>query len=63
MGHVAYIRKTANNAVFIAVNRWCDDAYVEIPQEFTSCNVFFGNQPQDNVLKIDKESFAILIKR
>lgn len=62
MGHIVYMRKNSENAVIIAVNRWCDDAFCEIPEEFSDCKVLFGQKPENNILKIESESFAILIK-
>ncbi|MBE6728760.1 MAG: glycoside hydrolase family 13 protein [Ruminococcaceae bacterium] len=62
MGHIAYIRESLDgkNAILVAVNRWCDDAFVEIPDEFKNHQVIFGNAPENNILRIDSENICIL---
>lgn len=61
MGHIVYIRKSDNNAVLIGVNRWCDKAVCQIPEEFNNCKAVFGEPPQNNLLTINPESFTILV--
>ena len=65
MGHIVYIRESLDkkNSVLIAVNRWCDAAFTDIPDDFENSEVIFGNAPQKNLLKIDAESFCILKKK
>lgn len=60
LGMVSYIRENEDYKILIAVNRWCQDDYLEIPDDFANCQVVYGNKPSDNKLKIDKEDFAIL---
>jgi glycosidase len=64
MGHIAYIRESIDgkNALLIAVNRWCDDEFIELPQEFTKCEILIGNAPEGNKLKINAEGICILKK-
>lgn len=64
MGHIAYIRESGDkkNALLIAVNRWCDEAFVDIPEEFIGATVLMGNAPEGNKLKIDSENICILKK-
>lgn len=63
MGHIAYIREYKENSILIAVNRWCDDSYIDIPDDFKDAIVLLGNKPDGNTLKIDKENICILKKR
>lgn len=63
MGHIVYLRENSSNAVLIAVNRWCDAAYTDIPNGFSDFEVFFGTEPENNVLKIPAEGFSVLIKK
>ena len=64
LGLISYTRENENYKVLIAVNRWCEDDYLEIPDEFIKCEVVYGNKSQKNKLKIGKQDFAILkIKR
>ena len=64
MGHIAYIRESEDkkNALLIAVNRWCDEAFVDIPKEFKDAEVLYGNAPVNDKLKIDSENICILKK-
>lgn len=64
MGHIAYIRESLNgkNALLIAVNRWCDDEYIDLPNDFFNAEVLMGNTPEGNKLKISKENICILKK-
>ena len=63
MGHIAYIREYKENSILIAVNRWCDDAFIDIPDDFKDAIVLLGNKPDGNTLKIDKENICILKRR
>ena len=60
LGLVSYVRENQDYKVLIAVNRWCEDDYLELPDEFLDSEVIYGNKLSDNKLKIDKEDFAIL---
>ena len=60
LGLVSYVRENEDYKVLIAVNRWCQDDYLEIPFEFVNSDIVYGNKPQENKLKIDKQDFAIL---
>ncbi|MEE0840604.1 MAG: alpha-amylase family glycosyl hydrolase, partial [Acutalibacteraceae bacterium] len=64
MGHIAYIRESEDktNTLLIAVNRWCDDAYIELPDGFENATILYGNTEIDKSLKIPKENFIILKK-
>lgn len=64
MGHIAYIRESFDkeNSLLIAVNRWCDEAYIDLPEGFEEASVLLGNSPKDSKLKIDSESICILKK-
>ncbi|MEE0945239.1 MAG: glycoside hydrolase family 13 protein [Acutalibacteraceae bacterium] len=64
MGHIAYIRESQDKAcsLLIAVNRWCDDAYIELPDGFENATILYGNTEIDKTLKIPKENFIILKK-
>lgn len=61
MGHIVYMRKSESNTVLVGVNRWCDDAVCEIPQEFVNSKVIFGESPIENLLTIKAESFSVLV--
>ena len=60
LGLVSFVRENENDKVLIAVNRWCQDDYLEIPFEFLNSEVVYGNAPQENKLRIGKQDFAIL---
>ncbi len=62
MGHIAYIRESQDgkNALLIAVNRWCDDEFIDLPDDFAKCEVLMGNAPENNKLKISAENVCIL---
>ena len=64
MGHIAYIRESEDkeNALLIAVNRWCDVAFVDLPKDFENAIVLYGNAPENGRLKIDSESISIIKK-
>ncbi len=64
MGHIAYIRESADkeNALLIAVNRWCDDEFIDVPEGFENATVLFGNSPEKGKIKIDAENICILKK-
>jgi hypothetical protein len=64
MGHIAYIRESQDgkNALLIAVNRWCDDEFIDLPDDFAKCEVLMGNAPENNKLKISAENVCILKK-
>lgn len=60
LGSIAYIRKCEDEQLLIAVNRWCDADFVEIPDEFKNAEVLYGNPPEGNILKLEATNFAIL---
>lgn len=63
MGHIAYIRESEDkeNALLIAVNRWCDSAVLDLPKEFKNSTALLGNPPSDDgKLIINSEDIAIL---
>lgn len=63
-GHIAYIRESIDkeNALLIAVNRWCDQAVIDLPPCFENAEVLYGNAPQNGKLTIDSENICILKK-
>ncbi len=64
MGHIAFIRESLDgkNALLVAVNRWCDDEYIDLPDGFNNAEVLMGNAPEGNKLKIGAENICILKK-
>lgn len=64
MGHIAYIRESEDkkNALLIAVNRWCDDEFIDLPEDFKNASVLIGNPPENGKLKISSENICILKK-
>ena len=65
MGHIVYIRESEDkrNALLIAVNRWCDDEFIGLPEGFEDTEVLMGNAPENGKLKINSESICILKKK
>ncbi len=65
MGHIAYIRESEDkkNSILIAVNRWCDDAFIDLPDGFQNATVLYGNAPENNQLKIGSKNICILRKQ
>ena len=63
-GHIAYVRESLDkeNALLIAVIRWCDDEYITLPDDFTNATVLMGNAPENGKLKISAENICILKK-
>lgn len=59
-GEIVYIRQKQDCKVLIAVNRWKEDSFVDIPEEFANKKALFGNSPDGTRLKIDSESFCII---
>ncbi len=59
-GHLVYMRRTGDNAVLVGINRWCDDAQVDIPNEWENGTALFGQPPHDGILTIKKESFCVI---
>lgn len=57
---IAYIRYDGKSAVLIAVNRSTDTCEIEIPKEFSSADIIFGNKPNKSILKLNCEDFAVL---
>ena len=54
------MRKAENCRVLIAVNRWNEPICVNVPEEFNSAKVLWGNPPDNSRLTINAEDFAIL---
>ncbi len=61
MGHVVYMREKGDNKVLVAVNRWCDTAFAEVPCCFDKAFAVFGNCSIDGKLAIEPESVAVLV--
>lgn len=59
-GEIVYIRKSENCRVLIAVNRWNKPICVNVPEEFNSAKVLWGNPPDNSRLTINAEDFTIL---
>ncbi len=61
-GEIVYIRKGKKDSVLVAVNRWHEPSYVEIPPEFYEATPVFGKKPENGKLCLDAEGFTILVK-
>lgn len=62
LGYIAYIRKSENNEILVAINRWCDDEIIDLPTGYENCKVLHGEKPQNGKIKIGKENYVILKK-
>ncbi|MBR6743139.1 MAG: glycoside hydrolase family 13 protein [Clostridia bacterium] len=60
LGILSYIRFKGNEKLLVAVNRWCEDDQMELPDEFKNAKALYGNPSEDGILKIPAMSFAIL---
>ncbi len=60
LGVIAYLRKSDNEKILVAVNRWREDDFIDIPTEFKNSVVIYGNAPLDGKLKVNAQDFAIL---
>ena len=60
LGSLAYSRKNDRGELLIAVNRWCKDDTIEIPERFSRGEVLYGNKPFGTNLTLDAYSFAII---
>lgn len=60
LGTFSFIRKSENEKLLIAVNRWCEADTVTLPDEFREAVVLYGNTPENGKLTINSVDFAIL---
>ena len=60
LGTFSFIRKSENEKLLIAVNRWCEADTVTLPDEFREAVVLYGNAPENDKLIINPVDFAIL---
>ncbi len=59
-GHAVYLRRAGENALLIAVNRWCDGEGVALPDGFASAVALAGPPPVDGRLWIPAEEVCLL---
>ncbi|MBP3691882.1 MAG: hypothetical protein J6I80_01415, partial [Clostridia bacterium] len=59
LGHIAFLRQSKNNTLLICVNRWCDTATINLPQQFKDCKTLYGNQPNGRQITVGGEDFFI----
>lgn len=59
-GHIVFLRKSETNTVIVAVNRWCDRVIIGLPDQYTY-SVIFGNNPENNSVMLESESFFIAV--
>lgn len=59
-GDIVYIRKKGKNEVLVAVNRWQEPSEIKIPEKFNTAEVIFGNKPNNGILNLNGEDFAVL---
>ena len=59
IGHIAFLRRGKNQTVLICVNRWCDPATVQLPEEYFSCEPLYGQPPQGRNITAGGEDFFI----
>lgn len=59
-GDIVYIRKKGKNEVLVAVNRWQEPSEIKIPEKFNTAKVIFGNKPNNGILNLNGEDFAVL---
>ena len=57
---MAYSRKDNDGELLIAVNRWCENDTIIVPERFANGKVLYGNAPDGNNLTLDAYSFAII---
>lgn len=60
LGSMAYSRKDNDGELLIAVNRWCENDTIIVPERFANGKVLYGNAPDGNNLTLDAYSFAII---
>lgn len=61
-GSVIYERKKGASSVLVAVNRWCEPAYADIPDRFRTAKALFGEYDGADRLLIPAQGFVILKK-
>ena len=61
-GSVIYERKKGASSVLVAVNRWCEPAYADIPERFRTAKALFGEYDGADRLLIPAQGFVILKK-
>ena len=59
-GCIAYIRRKGKSAVLTAVSCRYEPLVIDIPADFNSSKVIFGNKPENGKLKLNREDFAVL---
>lgn len=62
IGYIAFMRRDKNNCIFIAVNRWHEDATLSLPDGFENAEVLYGNAPCDNKILLNGYGISILKK-
>ena len=59
---IAYIRKSENNQVFIAVNRGTDAVKITLPKEFETYKKVFGIEKSNNEIILNEYEYCIVYK-
>mgnify|MGYP002562736333 CR=1 FL=1 len=59
-GHAVYLRRAGEDALLVAVNRWCDGEGVALPDGFASAVALAGPPPVDGRLWIPAEEVCLL---
>lgn len=62
IGYMVFERKTENNRVLIAVNRWCETAEITLPEDFCDTEILFGEKPNGRHLSLSPYGITILKK-
>ncbi len=59
-GEIAYIRKSGDSKLLIAVSRWHEPTAIEIPKEFSNAKCLLGDKPDGTLLKLSPYGYSIL---
>ena len=59
---IAFTRKNAKGAAFIAVNRGTEKKNITIPDEFKKCKKTFGKTPQNETVELCECEYCIIYK-
>ncbi len=62
LGMFSFIRRSKDEEVLIAVNRWFETDYIDAPEGFEDAEIVFGFLPEDGKIRVDALGFTVLKK-
>ena len=62
IGYIVFIRKSGDNEILTAVNRWHEAAEITLPEDFQNAEVLYGDVPNGRHLSLSPYGITILKK-